>query len=118
MKEFIDKLIEILEEDIRIGRKSFEVVVEIVNELAEEFGTDINVGSNGWIPCERELPKEYDYVYATCVSLFDDREPWVIEGYYSGLIGFDAMSSMLSYGEAKVVAWMPHKLPAHYTEGE
>ena len=34
--------------------------IEIVNQVAEEFGTDINVGSNdGWIPCsDSEIPNK------------------------------------------------------------
>ena len=32
--------------------------IEIVKQEAEKFGTDTNVGSNGWIPVEEELPKQ------------------------------------------------------------
>ena len=31
--------------------------IEIVKQEAEKFGTDINVGSNGWIPCSERLPE-------------------------------------------------------------
>jgi hypothetical protein len=37
MKEFIENLIGRLEKDNRIGRKSFEAIVENINELAEEY---------------------------------------------------------------------------------
>ena len=29
----------------------------IVQEVAEEFATDTNVGTNGWIPCSERLPE-------------------------------------------------------------
>lgn len=32
--------------------------IEIVKQEAEKFGTDTNVGSNGWIPCSERLPEE------------------------------------------------------------
>lgn len=120
MKQFIKELISRLEErskeynsGVRLHGKPEEMLtyeaIEIINELAEEY-------KGGWIPCSVGMPKDFEYVYATCVSLIDDREPWVIEGYYRSLTGWDAMSPMLSYGEAKVVAWMPHKLPAPYQQ--
>lgn len=37
MKEFIEKLVTKLEKDNRIGRKSFEAVIENINQLAEEY---------------------------------------------------------------------------------
>ena len=37
---------------------------EIVQEVAEEFATDTNVGNNGWIPCSERLPKERDWYLA------------------------------------------------------
>ena len=30
---------------------------QIVQEVAEEFATDTNVGTNGWIPCSERLPE-------------------------------------------------------------
>ena len=30
---------------------AFDDAIEIVKQEAEKFGTDTNVGSNGWIPC-------------------------------------------------------------------
>lgn len=76
------------------------------------------LNNNGWILCSERLPKDFEYIYATCVSLIDNREPWVIEDVYHSLTGWGSMSPMLSYGEAKVVAWMPHKLPAPYQQKE
>ena len=33
-------------------------LIEIVKQEAEKFGTDTNVGSNGWIPCSERLPED------------------------------------------------------------
>ena len=85
MKEFVEKLIGRLEEqqaeaenemhrlrsgdyvlpcsyditDIKeIASESFKESIEIVNELAEEYGKDTNVTSNnGWISCSERLPE-------------------------------------------------------------
>ena len=36
---------------------SIHKAIEIVKQEAEKFGTDINVVSNGWIPCSERLPE-------------------------------------------------------------
>ena len=41
----------------------------IVNEVAEEFATDTNVGTNGWIPCSVRLPEEEADVLLSLRSL-------------------------------------------------
>ena len=76
--------------------------IQIVHEVAKECG-------DGWIPVETELPEDATYIYATCISLVDNREPWVIEGVYFN--GFERMTNMLEHGDAKVIAWMPKKQP-------
>lgn len=40
MQKFIEKLIERLERDTRIGRKSCEAIVEDINQFAEEYNND------------------------------------------------------------------------------
>ena len=128
MKEFIEKLIGRLEDlrkrnseiegqDSQSRSKAYANSIEIVNQLAEEyklFGNSEQV-NNGWIPCSERFPEDWEYVYATCISMIDNREPWVIEGlYYNGCGGFERMSPMLELGDAKVIAWMPKELPAPY----
>lgn len=34
-----------------IRNSAYHKVKKIVQEVAEEFATDTNVGTNGWIPC-------------------------------------------------------------------
>lgn len=81
MKEFIEKLIERFEELHERYVNQYGVVggnpvafavkecKDIVQEVAEEFATDTNVGTNGWIPMSEQyknkqsnskpLPKPY-----------------------------------------------------------
>ena len=43
----------------KIKLKEIEESIEIVKQTAEEFGTDTNVGSNGWIPfVQRGMTKD------------------------------------------------------------
>ena len=69
MQEVFEKIIEEFEEecflttndDGETNELSIKVVdlndaIEIVKKEAERFGTDINVGSNGWIPCSEKMP--------------------------------------------------------------
>ena len=77
MKEFIEKLIERLEEEavevfraptvndepctglIPTGDKDIYLskVIEIVKQLAEEYNQDSTKNNNGWIPCSERLPE-------------------------------------------------------------
>lgn len=69
--------------------------------------------NDGWIPVEERNPTLFESVYVTCSSLVDERPNWVIEGIYE-TEGWHGMSYMLSLGEAKVIAWMPKKVPSVY----
>lgn len=81
MKEAFEKIIERLEEqqeeyvkdydrygdgeDYRISL-IYERAIKIVNQVAEEYVPDINVGNNdGWIPCSVGLPKAHIEVWIT-----------------------------------------------------
>lgn len=68
MQEVFEKIIEKLEVDEKHtfdGCINKRFAIEIVKQEAEKFGTDTNVGSNGWIPCSDHLPKENGYYYVT-----------------------------------------------------
>lgn len=77
MKGLIDKILERLEELHEryinqygvIGGNPMAFSVKecmlIVKEVAEEFGTDTNVGSNSWIPCSERLPENGGYYLVT-----------------------------------------------------
>ena len=124
MKEFIDKLIERLEKKAFIDYDEYYTdggeclisisnVKEIVNELAEEFATDINVGTKvsemptGWISVSDRLPEEDKKV--------------LCQGKNNMFIGFvDSFDGEWTdnhhYRRTNVKAWC--ELPAPYTEGE
>ncbi len=40
----------------KVTQLAFDEAIEIVKQEAKKFGTDINVGSNGWIPCSEKMP--------------------------------------------------------------
>ncbi len=77
MNKVFDKILERLEElheryvnqygMVGGNPKSFSVkeCMEIVKQEAEQFGTDTNVGSNGWIACSERLPKDGGYYLVT-----------------------------------------------------
>ena len=63
MKKAFDKILERLEREIA-GKPTpdeynngINRAYSIVNEVAEEFEADTNVGTNGWIPCSERLPE-------------------------------------------------------------
>ena len=54
---------------------AFDDAIEIVKHEAEKFGTDTNVGSNGWIPCSERLPEEhklYDITFKNSAGIHSD----------------------------------------------
>lgn len=112
MKEFIDKLIERLEEkaynhfDLKLSD-----AIEIVNELAEEY-------KGGWIPCSDRLPELTEgtecFKQSKCclvaLKWWDGDITESVAWYnQSGVWNEDSKN-------CKVVAWMP--LPAPFKEGE
>ena len=64
MKEEFEKILERLEREIA-GKPTpdeynngINRAYSIVQEVAEEFATDTNVGTNGWIACSVRLPEK------------------------------------------------------------
>ena len=114
MKEFIDKLIERLEEHktkayvtgftnnpYELGAcHAMDDAVKIVNQLAEEY-------NNGWIPVSSGNPKETGLYQVTV----DDNDEPVITAMY--LAEVDIWSYHAGYGNyMKVLAW--RSLPQPY----
>ena len=63
MNKAFEKILERLEREIA-GKPTpdeynngINRAYSIVQEVAEEFATDTNVGTNGWIPCSERLPE-------------------------------------------------------------
>ena len=77
-----------------------------------------------WIPVSERLPKLYTYVNATCRSLVDNREDWVVETLYLPIPkenneqGYSDWGNipMLNWHKAEVIAWMERKIPEPYKE--
>lgn len=70
----------------------------------------------GWIPCSEKMPPDYQWYYATCKSLVDNRENWVVEGCYTPWEHFNS-TPMIKCGEAEVIAWMPKGFPEPWEGG-
>ena len=88
---------------------AFDKSIEIVKQTAEEFGTDTNVGSNGWIPCSEKLPEL--------------RQDVLVTVKYTGFMGMYGYWIKTGHMEAEndwwgdcaggeVIAWQP--LPKPY----
>ena len=76
------------------------IAKQIVQEVAEEFATDTNVGTNGWIPCSERLPSGLDFVLYTCKD--GEVDICSIEYFYDYL--------------DKFTAWQP--LPEPFQKGD
>lgn len=138
MKEVFEKIIERLEEELeyssthgkdvkfREGRLSgLRTGMRIVNQVAEEYGTGINVGSNdGWNPVSERLPEIRDrYLcqiertsYSYMDILYFSKNLEEVDEYdfmgkkYAGFYSYDS-----EYGHCEyegVIAWRP--LPEKY----
>ena len=83
-------------------------IIKIVKQEAEKFGTDTNVGSNGWIPCSERLPKYGEVVMCSCTN----------NGITISCITHKGVkpSKSVRFGQHSVIAWQP--LPQTYTNGE
>lgn len=75
MKEFVEKLIERLEElkeesidkwDGGASHKAYVKAIEIINELAEEHKSNLSVNLTSWIPCSERLPGYGEKVLVFC----------------------------------------------------
>ena len=83
---------------------AYKNALEIVKQVAEDFATDTNVGSNGWIPVAEQLP---------------ETEKWVI-GFTGGKrivpTFYENGEWNNNYGypmnENEIIAW--HQLPETY----
>lgn len=140
MQEVFEKIIEKLEEKIkeydeRIERRNGacyfdetdkirklddtangnEQAIEIVKQEAEQFGTDINVGSNGWIPCSVAMPEESELVLIYAESTARGGSIRVVaqldNGFWFAQTSSDTFG-LTGIGQYNVVAWQP--LPAPY----
>ena len=127
MKEAFEKVKERLEEetyDMEICEEQFDAdspyfidvpykmvklqdALSIVSEVEAEFGKDINVRGNGWIPCSERLPKEATVYEVTEEIIICSQKQYIVEHRLFGTEG-----EWLCPSNRKVIAWMP--LPSPY----
>lgn len=101
MQEVFERIIDQLKaESVIVDDDAGNRVVEIIEQAAEEFAHDTNVGSNGWIPCSDRLPENDCY----CLVTTSDMEIGIREYGYSKGFGWD--------GFERIIAWQP--LPKPY----
>lgn len=116
MKEFVEKLIGMLEEKAEEHKKYWQEfgdecsfggmnatlkAIDIANQLAEEY-------NNGWIPCSERLPED---TYAYLVTIDGSS--------IATILSYDEVFSEFSDDECNiytVTAWQP--LPEPYQKGE
>ena len=112
MKKAFENILERLERDIA-GKPTPEEynnginrAYQIVQEVAEEFATDTNVGTNGWIACSERLPEEEADVLLSLRSLD------VYTGFRANAEGCFYIDGDGYVEYENVIAWMP--LPEPY----
>lgn len=105
-----------LEENITNEKKDLcaetmrDIAKQIVQEVAEEFATDTNVVTNGWIPCSERLPEEEADVLLSLRSLD------VYTGFRANAEGCFYIDGDGYVEYENVIAWMP--LPEPYKESD
>lgn len=128
MKEFIDKLMERLNEELRPDKECFEYeddyiyaeerhnkMLNIVNELAEEY--KVSEMPTGWIPCSERLP-EYTDEYNVTVDVASEFGCYrtVKTLRFERIEGKEPKWVIPQDEVYRVIAWMP--LPEPFKEGE
>ena len=102
MKEFVEKLIDRLEKEIPLYTGKIK---RIINELSDEYKSNLSGNLTGWIPCSERLPEEKDDVLVwkdDMHSIARFNKP--TKSWYSNDFPFDESD--------EVIAWQP--LPEPY----
>ena len=120
MNKAFEKILERLEREIA-GKPTpdeynngINRAYSIVKEVAEEFATDTNVGTNGWIACSERLPEE---AFGCLVTVMDCNPSTQtdFENILPYVVGYDGHGWNDADGEEipfEVLAW--RKLPLPY----
>lgn len=93
-----------------------EDAIKIIKQEADQFGTDTNVGSKGWIPCSERLPEE---AFGCLVTVMDcnPSTQTEFENILPYVVGYDGESWNDEDGNVipfEVIAWQP--LPEPFKE--
>lgn len=105
------------------GKENMKTVVNYINSAHDKIMNLPRVKQDPrWISVSERLPEPYMFVNATCRSLVDDRENWVVETIYLPIpkeynprhYSDWGNIPMLNWGEAEVIAWMERIIPEPY----
>lgn len=137
MQQVFENIIEKLEEErglyfltiANTGDKSLDVAykkvgevidkaIKIVKKEAEKFGTDTNVGTNGWIPISERLPETNESVLCWAKSTARGGDVCFVGSCHNSFWFLQSSADTHSFpGQYVVVAWMPLPEP-YYPKGE
>lgn len=93
--------------------EDFNEAIEIVKQAAEEFATDTNVGSNGWISCSERLPETNESVLCWAKSTARGGDVCFVGSCHNGFWFLQSSADTHSFpGQYVIVAWQP--LPEPY----
>ena len=101
MKEFIEKLIDRLEKEIPLYTGKIK---RIINELSDEYKSNLSGNLTGWIPCSERLPEGNERVIA-CFAHGTVTELSFYDGLFHGIY---------DYNTNVIIAWQP--LPEPYKQ--
>lgn len=81
---------------------------EIIENVAEEFATDTNVGSNGWISCSERLPETNESVLCWAKSTARGGDVCFVGSCHNGFWFLQSSADTHSFpGQYVIVAWQP-----------
>lgn len=110
-EKYTEKELNTYDSNMKMKNKMINVGIDtalsIVSEVEAEYGKDINVRGNGWIPCSERLPN-HKHNLLLCLE-----SGYVGEGYYSA----NGFKDVNSYPYDNVIAWQPLPLPYQPRKG-
>lgn len=141
MNEVFEKILERLEENAfevhtreygNVEVVGIDAINDVIEQVAEEFATDTNVGANGWIRCDVKMPEERDSIFAQ----FKGTDKWKnsmferMSEFVNATVEFEDGTRMVKtlhtvdgkwhigsgFLKYKVIAWQP--LPSPFREIE
>ena len=122
MKEAFEKIKERLEEESKFavsllnGKTDRYVAgvcdtnkkaIQIVSEVEAEFGKDINVLGNGWIPCSERMPEDFKSVLCYAKSIARSPDTMFVGSQKHGCWFLQSSIGTESFPtQYEVIAWM------------
>lgn len=143
MNEVFEKILKRLEENAfevhtreygNVEVVGIDAINDVIEQVAEEFATDTNVGTNGWIMCDVKMPEERDSIFAQ----FKGTDKWKnsmferMSEFVNATVEFEDGTRMVKtlhtvdgkwhmgsgFLKYKVIAWQPLPSPIPRNRGE